>query len=62
LEQFPDWCKNLENKGLKKQRRVMRVVPENLQYEWIEKNQLQLKFSLPKGCYATSVLREIVNT
>jgi len=60
LEQFPDWCKNLENKGLKKERRVMRIIPQELQYEWIKKDQLQLKFNLPKGCYATSVLRELV--
>jgi tRNA pseudouridine13 synthase len=60
FQQFSDWCKSLENKGLKKDRRVMRVIPEKLQYHWINKNQLQLKFSLPKGCYATSILRELV--
>lgn len=58
-EQFPDWCKHLENKGLKKERRPMRVIPEKLLYHWLKKDQLQLQFSLPKGCYATSVLREI---
>jgi len=60
LEQFPDWCQSLENKGLKKERRVMRILPQQLQYEWIKNDQLQLRFSLPKGCYATSILRELV--
>ena len=59
LEQFPDWCQNLGNKGLKQQRRLMRVIPENLKYQWLKKDQLQIKFSLPKGCYATSILREL---
>jgi tRNA pseudouridine13 synthase len=62
LEDFASWCQALENKGLKKERRALRVIAENLQYNWLEDDQLQLQFSLPKGCYATSVLREIVIT
>ena len=56
---YPLWCKAIENKGLKQQRRAIRVFPQNLKYIWLDNNQLQLQFSLAKGCYATSVIREI---
>ncbi|MFK5984734.1 MAG: tRNA pseudouridine(13) synthase TruD [Pseudomonadota bacterium] len=58
---FPNWCKGLENKGLKQDRRAMRVLPKNLSFSWLEGKHLQLKFSLARGCYATSILRELVN-
>lgn len=59
VKQFPQWCQALENKGLKQQRRSIRVLPQQLQYNWLNNNQLQLQFSLVKGSYATSVLREL---
>ncbi len=59
-ELFSKWCIGLENKGLKQQRRAIRVIPKKMKSTWIEGKYLQLEFSLPKGCYATSVLRELV--
>ncbi len=53
------WCQALENRGLKQQRRAIRVVPQDLVYKFDEHN-LYLSFNLPAGSYATSVLRELV--
>lgn len=58
LEGLSDWCTGLENKGLKMERRVLRVVPEDLEWHY-DNATLDLSFSLPSGCFATSVLREI---
>ncbi|MDT0593291.1 tRNA pseudouridine(13) synthase TruD [Glaciecola petra] len=57
---FPDICEHLASLGLKQQRRPAFIFPENLAYE-IEDNDLILRFSLPSGSFATSVLREIVD-
>ena len=51
----------LEKEGLQQQRRALRVFPENFLWQ-INQDSLELSFRLPSGSYATSVLREIVNT
>jgi len=52
---------NLANIGLKQERRALMLYPKGLKWTF-EKNTLELSFSLPAGCFATAVLREIVNT
>ena len=56
--EFPDWCTGLEKAGLKMERRECRLVPDAF---FVEKNDdgVKLSFSLPAGCYATSVIREL---
>ena len=51
-------CDGLAQAGLKHERRPLRLKVESLEHEWISENSLKLKFSLPRGAYATSVLRE----
>jgi tRNA pseudouridine13 synthase len=49
----------LENLGLKQERRAISLFPNDL--EWlVADDTLRLRFSLPSGTFATSVLREIV--
>lgn len=60
LEKFADWHQGLASLGLKNERRSLRVVPKDLQVKTIDPKTLQLNFELPKGCYATSVLRELI--
>ena len=43
-------------------RRALRVNVKNLTWDFIGSRELVLSFSLPAGSYATSVLREIVDT
>ena len=59
LAPWENWCYALEHAGLTQQRRSVLVRPENIVSDWIERDQLKLQFSLPKGCYATVLLREI---
>ena len=53
----------LEKAGLKQERRALCLSVNDLQWQWLpEGEHLQLQFSLPAGCYATSVLRELVSS
>lgn len=56
--EYPVVCKTLENLGLKQQRRPVLVFVQDFKAE-ISDNCAHLSFSLPAGCFATSVLREI---
>jgi tRNA pseudouridine13 synthase len=64
----------LEKLGLRQERRVMRLFPQNPEFQWAdctllsprlypvqssESRDLILKFALPRGTYATTVLREL---
>ncbi|MBL1277223.1 MAG: tRNA pseudouridine(13) synthase TruD [Ectothiorhodospiraceae bacterium] len=50
----------LEKAGLKQERRALCLSVNDLQWQWMEDDKaIQLRFSLPSGCYATSVLREL---
>jgi tRNA pseudouridine13 synthase len=49
----------LEAAGLNQERRSLRLRPEALQSDWLAPDTLQLRFSLPAGCYATTVLAEL---
>ena len=40
-------------------RRPLRFRAENLQWSWMDRNTLNITFALRKGCYATSLLREV---
>ena len=55
------WCKGLEEAGLEQDRRPLRVLPAELEWQFPLPNVLELKFSLPAGSYATSVLREVAS-
>lgn len=51
-------CIGLEQAGLNQERRTLLLEPQNLSYE-TEGDTLVVKFALPAGCFATSVLREL---
>ncbi|TDF38669.1 tRNA pseudouridine(13) synthase TruD [Alteromonadaceae bacterium M269] len=57
---YADICQSLEELGLEQQRRAISLYPENLTWK-LQDNLLTLSFELPSGCFATSVLREVVN-
>ena len=59
LSQWSSWCNALEHAGLNQERRQFILKPNNLQYRELAKNEFELSFDLPKGCYATAILREI---
>ena len=59
LSDWQDWKEGLEKAGQQIARRSLRMPVSDLSWNWPEENQLQLEFSLPPGCYATAVLREL---
>ena len=52
---------SMARSGLKATRRALRLAPQDMEWER-EGSDLILKFELPPGGYATSVLRELVTT
>lgn len=56
----------LEALGLRQQRRLLRLPVESLSWRWLESGadsdtRMVLRFELPKGAYATAVLRELMD-
>jgi tRNA pseudouridine13 synthase len=61
-EKFPDLlCSGLEQAGLKQERRALQLRPTDLHLESAPDKGLMVEFTLPRGGYATSVLRELVS-
>ncbi|MGG4607033.1 tRNA pseudouridine(13) synthase TruD [Providencia sp. Me31A] len=42
-------------------RRAVIVKPQNMQWQWLDDATVKLNFFLNSGCFATSVVREIIN-
>ncbi len=49
----------LEEAGLKQERRALRTIAAGLHWEWLQPDVLRLRFELPPGSYATSMLRAL---
>jgi len=60
IEQFADLTKGLIAFGMEQDRRALRSNVKDFQWYFVTDSCLELSFSLNPGCYATSVLREIV--
>jgi tRNA pseudouridine13 synthase len=56
---FPELTAGLEAAGLRQERRVMRLRPLNPALIALPGGDLQFSFDLPRGTYATTVLREL---
>jgi tRNA pseudouridine13 synthase len=61
LEEYDTFKEGLASAGLKMERRAMRALAQNLQWQWLDTNTLQLKFDLDNGCFATSLLQELAD-
>ena len=55
----PELCRGLESADMKQERRALRIQVLDLSWTWPEKDQLQCRFSLPPGAYATELLAEL---
>ncbi len=51
----------LERHGLQQQRRAVRIKPQQMHWQFQKEDVLQLQFALPKGGFATTILRELVD-
>ena len=61
LAPYQAWCDGLGELGLKNERRMLRLIPQELSVETLDERTLKLSFGLPKGCFATALLRELVD-
>ncbi len=59
--QHEEICRGFEQAGLKQQRRSLRIRPSEFCWRWLDSDSIELSFSLPRGAYATSVIRELIN-
>lgn len=60
LQPWQSWQHALQLLRVQSGRRSMRLLPEQLTAT-IDSDNVELRFALPAGCFATSVLRELVN-
>lgn len=58
---FSELAQGLEEAGLKQERRILRLQPKNSAMEVLSDGTLQFCFDLPKGTYATALLRELAD-
>ncbi len=59
--QYPEFVRGLVRMGVRQERRVIRLTPRAMSWEWECDSVLVVRFELPKGTYATTVLRELVD-
>lgn len=61
LDQYKTWVDGLGAARIKSARRSLRLLISKLEWDFTDNQCLILEFFLPKGSYATSVLRELVS-
>ena len=61
LGAFPELTAGLESVGLRQERRVIRLRPLRPVFRGLDGGDLELAFDLPKGTYATTLLREFAS-
>jgi tRNA pseudouridine13 synthase len=59
LKEYPVFADAIHKNRLKLERRPYAIVPESFTWELID-NTLQLSFLLPSGCFATSLISELM--
>jgi len=59
IGQYPQLLDGLIAAGLRQERKVLMLRPQNFSYE-LTGNSLTVSFYLPSGCFATSVVRELI--
>lgn len=60
IDCYPELAQGLIACGLDMARRALRINVQDLHWQFVDDITLELEFSLPAGCYATALLREII--
>ncbi|MEI6896996.1 MAG: tRNA pseudouridine(13) synthase TruD [Psychromonas sp.] len=60
LQDHQDLQIGLAKNGLKQARRPLLLIAQDLSSTWLDEHTVCLNFYLPSGCYATSLLRELI--
>lgn len=61
IDHHRDLFEGLKHHGLKAERRSLRMVVQDLHWSFADERTLTLRLSLPRGSYATSVLRQLID-
>lgn len=61
LSSYQEIQTGLAKQGLKQERRPLLLIPEKFSATWLDESSVKINFYLPSGCYATSVLRELIS-
>ena len=59
-DQATDWCEGLEKAGMKQERRSLRLLAKEIEWD-LKDSALHVTFWLPSGSYATMLLRELID-
>jgi len=59
ITQYPELLEGLIAAGLRQERKALILRPQNFSYELAE-DSLTVSFYLPSGCFATSIVRELI--
>ena len=59
MDRHPALTAGLGAAGLRQERRVRRLRPINAEFQALPDGHIQLSFDLPRGTYATTLLREL---
>ncbi|PHI29807.1 tRNA pseudouridine(13) synthase TruD [Budvicia aquatica] len=62
LSQYPTLMSLVKRERVENARRAVLLQPQNMVWEWLDDQRLSLRFWLPSGCFATSVVRELMLT
>ena len=62
IKRFDIIADGLLDCGLENARRALRMNVADLQWRFVAADRLQLTFTLPAGCYATALIREIIES
>jgi len=60
-DQYHDLADGLQELNLRQERRVIRLRPSMASLEWESNTDMVLRFELPTGTYATTLIREMVD-
>lgn len=59
MGQWQVWLEGLSRAGVDRSYRPIRLLPQQMNWQFVDDNQLIIEFELPAGSYATAVLREL---
>jgi tRNA pseudouridine13 synthase len=60
IDAHPELAEGLVKFAVEIDRRALRIFPENMQWKFLNSEQLELTFFLTAGSYATALLRELI--
>lgn len=62
LSQYETLMSLVKRERVENARRAVLLQPQDMVWEWLDEQTLSLRFWLPSGCFATSVVRELMLT